>query len=405
MFATEKRHMDLAHALSPNDQDIALAWLALQPRGQAQQAMAQMIATSPILTEEERGKAKKRLAEESEQAHHADCRLTSAPAPAAIPFSAIRYSPDAAPAYGLELAFNGKKRRLELDTGASGLLLTASAAERLGLATQEEGWVGGIGDEGARRSRVAHVAQLTVGSLSFADCTVHILPPRNMEAAHYGGTPFMDEIDGLVGGDLFEQFLLTLDYPGGELRLAPLPDQPGVSHTDLSLATGRREHGRALGTDRTPQDRYRSPAMQDWTSFFRIYHYLLIPTQLNDGPVKLLMADTGAGDSSISAKAARQVTKVSTTNKVAMQGISGSVGTNYLTDKLVLHFGKLYLPMPFMVAFDTTQLSQGAGVEVSGFLGFPVLRQMTIDVDYRDNLIRFTYDPKRKPNPKFSATP
>ena len=145
--------------------------------------------------------------------------------------------------------------------------------------------------------------------------------------------------------------------------------------------------------------------MQEWPPFCPIYHYLLIPTQLNDGPVKLLMTDTGAAENSISPAAARLVTKVSTTNKIGMQGISGSVGTTYLTDKLVLHFAQLYLPLPWMVAFDTTRLSQGAGVEVSGFLGFPALRQMVLEIDYRDNLSHFSYDPHRKPNPKFARTP
>jgi hypothetical protein len=48
-----------------------------------------------------------------------------------------------------------------------------------------------------------------------------------------------------------------------------------------------------------------------------------------------------------------------------------------------------------LVSFDTSGLSKGAGIEISGFLGSTVLRQLTISIDYRDGLIRFDYDPNR----------
>ena len=40
-------------------------------------------------------------------------------------------------------------------------------------------------------------------------------------------------------------------------------------------------------------------------------------------------------------------------------------------------------------------LSRGAGVEISGLIGFPTLRQLVISIDYRDNLVHVVYDPKK----------
>jgi hypothetical protein len=48
-----------------------------------------------------------------------------------------------------------------------------------------------------------------------------------------------------------------------------------------------------------------------------------------------------------------------------------------------------------MVAFDTTRMSNSSGVEISGMLGFGMLYQMEVRIDYRDGLVDFGYDPKR----------
>jgi len=399
LYATEKKHLDLGHVLAPNDDEITFRLISLEPREKAILDMQKLLETSSGLTEKERTRLKERLPKEGAAPTAPQCRMTSITKNATIPFSAIRYSPDSPPAYGLEMSFNGKKRRLELDTGASGLLLTTSAAEHLGLKIEGSVGLGGIGDEGTRHGQVAHVASLTIGDLQFENCVVNILPPRDMEFAGMGLPPFMDDIDGLVGGDLFRNFLLTLDYPGGELRLAPLPARPNDTTEETSLDT-LGNHS-TTSTNSTLHDHYRAPEMSDWLQFYRIHHYILVPTQLNDGPVKLMMADTGAELNSIDPEAARTVARVSTTENFSMQGISGKTNRSYIADKIVLHFGKLYMPLQSMVAFPTTSLSKGAGVEISGFLGFQTLRQMTVKLDYRDNLVSFEFDPKRPVNAKF----
>jgi hypothetical protein len=48
-----------------------------------------------------------------------------------------------------------------------------------------------------------------------------------------------------------------------------------------------------------------------------------------------------------------------------------------------------------MTSIDTSNLSHDTGVEISGFLGDPVLLHLAVHIDYRDNLIKFDYDPKK----------
>lgn len=399
LFATEKRHMDLAHALDPNDDGITSAWISLRPRAESIAERIKFVDASPVFTAKRREDAKKSLAKTA-QATAEECSISSAVKEQTVPFSAIRSRPDAPPEYGLEMSFNGKKRRLQLDTGASGLLLTYPAAERLGLAIEDTVYVGGLGDEGNQKSQRAHVAKLKIGDLEFSNCVLEILPPRSNSSDY----SMLDDVDGLVGGDIFRKFLLTLDYPAGELKLSQLPPRPNETDATSSLNTeGGEGIDNALGTTATLQDRYRAPEMQDWSQFYRIGHYLLIPTQLNDGAVKLMMADTGASENLIDPDIARTVTKVSTTNRISMAGLSGEADRTHLTDKIVLHFSKLYLPLASMVSVSTARLSRGAGVEIAGFLGFPALKQMTLQIDYRDDLINFKYDPKRPVNSKFQS--
>jgi hypothetical protein len=61
----------------------------------------------------------------------------------------------------------------------------------------------------------------------------------------------------------------------------------------------------------------------------------------------------------------------------------------------VLQFGHLRQENQDMTAIDTKQISDGVGVEISGFLGFTTLRMMDIKIDYRDALVDFKFDEKR----------
>jgi len=62
--------------------------------------------------------------------------------------------------------------------------------------------------------------------------------------------------DGLIGGDVFDASLLTLDFPKHELRVAPLPLRPGETEAE-------RAKLEAAGDDVVfePHDPYIAPDM------------------------------------------------------------------------------------------------------------------------------------------------
>lgn len=69
-----------------------------------------------------------------------------------------------------------------------------------------------------------------------------------------------------------------------------------------------------------------------------------------------------------------------------VKGISGRVDKVYGANKAILQSGNLRLENQNMTAFDTKPRSDGVGTEISGFVGFVLLRFLDIKIDYRDAL-------------------
>jgi Aspartyl protease len=203
---------------------------------------------------------------------------------------------------------------------------------------------------------------------------------------------------------------VDLDFPDEKIKLSELPKRPGEENKELGLKeededggaadAAQGSAGTADATNNPPaevshrQDRYIAPEMQSFTRVFRFGHELLVPTKIGDVPPKLFLLDTGAFNNAISPAAAREVTKVHNDDSI-VRGISGSVKKVYSANKAVLQFGNVRQENQDMTAFDTGRISDEDGTEVSGFLGFVMLRFLDIKIDYRDALVNFTYDPKK----------
>jgi hypothetical protein len=108
------------------------------------------------------------------------------------------------------------------------------------------------------------------------------------------------------------------------------------------------------------------------------------------------MLDTGAFTSIITPAAAREVTKVSNENDVEVEGLSGRVAKVYRGGELTLRFAGLRQTNLDILSIGETNLSQEAGTEISGTLGFPLLVLLDMKIDYRDGLVSFKFDPPSK---------
>ena len=406
MYKTAKVMIDKAHALDPNDTDIQEEWIGTLSRAQRLKYLEDSLAGENNWDAERREGMKNYLDYLNERAKQKkeSCRLVSKVAVTETTLTRFLIDPKHIHGYGLAVALNGHKTNLLLDTGASGILVTRSVAEHAGISRISQIKVGGIGDKGHRSGYVGVADSIKIGDLEFQNCSVEVIEQRSVVGDQ-----------GLIGADVFQNFLVEIDFPNEKLKLSQLPKRPGEIQQKLALnsqdddsdsdtpeAKADAKPADNKPTDATPptfasgpQDRYIAPEMQSYTRVLRFGHDLLIPTSIGKVPSKLFLMDTGATMNFISPAAAREVTKVHGDSDMTIKGISGKVNDVFSANKAVLTFGNLRQENQDMTAFDTKNISDNVGTEISGFLGFTTLRFLDIKIDYRDALVDFQYDAKR----------
>ena len=403
MYKSGWTMIDRAHTLDPSDPEIQQAWTQKLSRAERIKFLEEYLAGDNNEDADSRVSMQRYLeylkarAKDSRGACHLVSRVTSTET------NLIRLlsDPHHLRGYGLAVNVNGHGSKLLLDTGAGGILISRGLAEKAGLTRLSDSEIGGIGDKGGKEGYTAVVDSLKIGELEFQGCTVRVLDQRSVIGE-----------DGLIGSDVFSSFLVDLDFPNEKLRLQELPKRPEAADTKLALATNEEdsddESGGASKPTTTepqkdakpkrpgPQDRYVAPEMKSYTPIYRFGHMLLVPTSVGQVPGKLFLIDSGAFTNHITPAAAREVTKVHGDSDTIIKGLSGSVKKVYSADKAILQFGHLRQENQDMVAFDFTRISDNIGTEISGTLGFTLLRFLDIKIDYRDGLVDFNYDAKRR---------
>jgi predicted aspartyl protease len=390
MYASAQRRLEIAHTLSPDNKEIERRWRAshaLPMTPEQQLAYLKERLDKPELTQEQKDGIQAAI-QGIETREKGSCALVSPVAATKVPIVSIADGPISTPqemyGAGLEVEFNGKKRRLEIDTGASGILLSRSVAKSAGLVPELEVKTGGIGDQGPANSFVTHVDDIKIGNMEFRNCMVQVLEQGRVLS-----------VDGLIGTDVFRDYVVTLDIPGREMRIGPLPKRPDeAGEKPTSLNTSDADETPVSVAD-SAKDRYIAPEMKDWTPVFRSGHYLIFPTVIGNAPLKLFIMDTGASHGMISPEAAREVTHVSGGTDERVKGISGEVNKVLIADRVSITFAGVRQITEGMTSYDSALLARSAGVEISGLIGFPMLRELVLSIDYRDNLVHVVYDPKK----------
>ncbi len=406
MYKSAGKMIDKAHSLDPVDPDIQERWMTTLARADRIKYLEESLAGENNLDAEEREDAASYLRYLKERVKRKDqpCRLVSKVTATETPLIRLLTDPRHLRGYGLPVVLNGHKNSLMLDTGAGGILVRRGIAEKAGISKLTETKVAGIGDKGRKNAYVGIAESIRIGDLEFQNCPIEVIESRSI----------VDE-DGLIGADVFEDFLVDIDFPNEKLKLSQLPKRPGEAEqkpalkdedededSDEAPAAEPSTNSQAADAKSVPppprsgaQDSYVAAEMKSYTRVLRFGHELLVPTRIGEVPPKLFMLDTGAFTNSISPAAAREVTKVHGDADTTVKGISGAMEKVYSANKAVLQFGHLRQENQDMIGFDTTSISDNTGTEVSGFLGFSMLRLLDIKIDYRDALVDFSYDAKR----------
>jgi tetratricopeptide (TPR) repeat protein len=377
LYHREKQMIDKARSLDPKDPDITRMWMGTLTTSERIQALRDYLAQETDDDSEARTNLEQQLdyLQKLPPNPVQRCRIVSKINETTIALEQLLENPTHLRGYGLTVKFNGAPARLMLDTGAPGILIDRKLAEKAGVQRVAESSLRGVGDKGAVKGYIGHVDKIQIGDLEFADCDVKV----SEQSSVIGN-------DGLIGAVEFSRFLVELDMPNQKMHLSQLPLRPNETATEAGLESEVDRSSAARFSDR-----YIAPEMQSYTRIFRISHMLLIPTTLSDTVSKLFLIDTGSLFNIISPDAAREVTRVSADSRVHVKGVSGNVEKVFSSDDLTMKFANIQQRNLDVISVDTTNISNNAGTEVSGTLGFAMLRLLDIKIDYRDGLISFAY--------------
>jgi hypothetical protein len=313
------------------------------------------------------------------------CHLVSTAAPADVPFISLKgfSGPDMeniTRGFGLEVGLNGTPSRLQFGAGEGGLTVYRPMAEHAGLKRLSEPAPGGPGSKPTYR---AYADSIKIGNLEFQNCVVNVID---------SASPF-DDGDGLIGMDVFSDYLVTLDYPMRKLHLGPLPVNPAEGTAPApSLKTNTAQAQDSGAAQAGPFDRYIAPEMKDYTQIYRVANNLILPTALSASTVKLFILDLGASATNISPGVAREVSKVHETD---MGGPAGQSHKVLIADEVTYNFAHMSQRVTNVFAADTSMASKSVGMEISGSMGANTFGLLIMHIDYRDGLLKCEYIPNR----------
>lgn len=252
--------------------------------------------------------------------------------------------------YGVRVRLNDRASvTLLFDTGSSGIVITRKLAEKIGARKLSERGLEGVGKSGGANGYQAWVDKIVIGDLEFHDCFVHATPHE------------VAEVDGTIGADVFNKYLVTVDFPKHKLRLEPLP-----------LATD--------GATRSGTDAF--------TQAFNFGQFLLLQTEIGKNATGLFVVDSGANANTISPELAQSVPDMRAFN-VPMSGASGQVTSAFMNDDATLRFAKVQRKGERISTVDLHSVSKDLGVEISGQIGFSAMQEMKVVINYRDGLVQF----------------
>jgi tetratricopeptide (TPR) repeat protein len=379
-YLRARHEIEAAHKIDPHDPDIERVWMSSLTREERIKALQERIGDQTDDDADEKNGLAQMLAlleDESENPMHS-CKLARPVESTNAKFTPLMIDANRIRGYGLEVKFNGQSAKLLLDTGASGILINRKVAEKAGIHSVVKTEMKGIGDKGTMGGFVGVADSIRIGDLEFKGCFVEVSDRRSVA-----------DTEGLIGADVFARYLVELNFPDAKFKLTQLPPIPDQANTAVSLES---HPSSAVHL----HDRYIAPEMKDYSRVYKFGDHLLIPTLVNkSAEYRLFMIDTGAFDNLISKVAARETTGVSGDANTTVKGLNGSVSQVYRADSVMLTFSHFRQKHDDMVSFDMTNISDATGTEVSGILGFNMLRMLDIKIDYRDGLVDFQYDPNR----------
>ena len=244
-------------------------------------------------------------------------------------------------------SINGSKPlRLLLDTGAEGIYLTGRAARKMNLEVLAEARIGGLGMAHSIPGQVTLARTLSIDTFRLENCVVRVTDMN-----------WLPEADGIIGTDVFKDFLVRIDPKRRTLDLEPIAAAQSTAEA---------------------------------TNAYRSGHFLLVQGFAPNGSRGYFLVDTGASFTLIASHAALSRLPASLGEEgLGLRDARGSVEGLAAAPARVTIAGNEWFDREALT-LDLSEFNRRAGFEILGVLGYPLLRQSVMTINYRDGLVEFS---------------
>ena len=284
-YRSAKKNLQRAYELDPDDPDVLGAWFDVQTGFGEYISLGKRYLESTNHDDPDRVESSRSYLQFLEELGHLRIyALQGEPRPTKIKLDKLRTNVKYPP-HGVSVRASinwGKRIKLHLDTGASGILIDERTAQKNNITSLASSRALGVGDAGAREGFLGWAETVQIGALEFKDCWIQVV--KNVS--------FSSDLRGVIGTDVFDRFLIKINYRRHLLELSPLPELDGVPS---DWFPHRFSFNRSVPAGFTPVR--------------RIGGKLLLKTQVDEVGGYFLI-DTGSSDNFVSTDVAELVTFV-----------------------------------------------------------------------------------------------
>ncbi len=245
---------------------------------------------------------------------------------------------------------NGKgPYEFAIDTGATQTVVSEKLAREAGLEEITSTVVFGIGGAGKVDTKLYKMKELIAGDVKV----------KNTPVGTFNDPLISQFADGILGTSIFSDFILTVDYPAGQLLLTRKPE--------------------------------RAPAGTEVLPIWFFSNLLLLPLDVN-GKRGNFIVDTGAVTTVLSHSMAAQLGINENTPgakvDLGIAGVGGFEGTVLKIPNVTFKTPKNTEMFPQVVAIDLKQISKMIGTEVAGVAGYDFFSDYKLTLDYNAGELR-----------------
>lgn len=249
----------------------------------------------------------------------------------------------------LPLMTPGRARlRLLIGTATDGIWLTSGAARALGARTLFKTYYPWV--DFLWQGRQAVIDSLQIGELTLRNCPVFVKD---------GATNLNYAADGVIGTNVFKDFLIEIDHAASELRLTPsTPENPLT-------------------------------ASKDFVSIRHFGPFLLAPVQWDEEMTDYFVVNTIASD--VNFRMGQRPRKAHVLRSGPTHALTGWTCSNWLAQDVfevdLIVASARWRGLAAMCKMD--DLNRAAGFPVKGVLGYQFLRGFNLVIDYQQGLMGF----------------